>query len=74
MIRKRSLRYVWYKIFVTSHLRRILTDYGFKGHPLRKDFPLMGYVEIAYDDSLQSIKLLPLETAQALRFFQFNNP
>jgi hypothetical protein len=34
----------------------------------------MGYVEIAYDDSLQSIKLLPLETAQALRFFQFNNP
>lgn len=68
------MRYVWYKIYITSNLRRILTDYGFKGHPLRKDFPLMGYVEIVYDDSLQAIRLLPLEASQALRFFQFNNP
>lgn len=68
------MRYVWYKIYFTSYLRRILTDYGFKGYPLRKDFPLMGYVEIVYDDSLQSIKLLSVETAQNFRFFQFNNP
>jgi len=56
------------------NLRRILTDYGFKGHPLRKDFPLMGYVELIYDDAKQTIKLLPLEAAQGLRFFQYNNP
>jgi NADH:ubiquinone oxidoreductase subunit C len=55
-------------------LRRILTDYGFKGYPLRKDFPLSGYVDIYYDDSIQSIKVVPLELTQSLRFFKFENP
>ena len=55
-------------------LRRILTDYGFKGYPLRKDFPLLGYVDVYYDDSIQSIKVVPLELAQNLRFFKFENP
>jgi len=55
-------------------LRRILTDYGFKGHPMRKDFPLLGYVDVYYDDSIQSIKIAPVELSQSLRFFKFNNP
>lgn len=55
-------------------LRRVLTDYGFKGHPLRKDFPLLGYVDVYYDDSMQSIKVAPVELAQSLRFFKFENP
>lgn len=50
-------------------LRRVLTDYGFKGHPLRKDFPLLGYCDVYYDDSVQSIKVAPIELAQSLRFF-----
>jgi NADH-quinone oxidoreductase subunit C len=65
-----------YGIKVLGHpnMCRILTDYGFKGNPLRKDFPLTGYIEIAYDDSLQVIKNFPIETAQEFRFYQFNNP
>ncbi len=55
-------------------MRRILNDYGFKGHPLRKDFPLIGYIEYVYKDSIRSIKILPVESAQNLRVFQFNNP
>jgi NADH-quinone oxidoreductase subunit C len=55
-------------------LRRILTDYGFKACPLKKDYPLFGYVEVYYDDSIQSIKVLPLGLSQSLRFFKFDNP
>jgi NADH:ubiquinone oxidoreductase subunit C len=55
-------------------LRKILSDYGFKGHPLRKDFPLIGYCDVYYDDSIQSIKYNPIELAQSLRFFKFENP
>lgn len=55
-------------------LRRILTDYGFKGYPLRKDFPLLGYVDVFYDDSIQAIRCSPIELSQSLRFFKFDNP
>jgi len=50
-------------------LRNILTDYGFKGSPLRKDFPLLGYCDLYYDDAIQLIKFNPIEIAQNLRFF-----
>lgn len=62
------------KFLFHTGLRRILTDYGFKGHPLRKDFPLLGYFEVYYDDSIQLIKVVPVELAQSLRFFKFENP
>jgi NADH:ubiquinone oxidoreductase subunit C len=55
-------------------LRRILTDYGFKGFPLRKDFPLVGYCDVFYDDCMQIIKVAPVELAQSLRFYRFENP
>ena len=54
-------------------LRRILTDYGFNGHPLRKDFPLIGYKEIYYDDSSKYTTFEPVEMAQELRMFQFQH-
>jgi NADH:ubiquinone oxidoreductase subunit C len=52
-------------------LRRILTDYGFHGHPLRKDFPLSGFKEVYYDDSSKRIIFEPVELAQELRIFTF---
>ena len=55
-------------------LRRILTDYGFDGFPLRKDFPLSGYIELRYDDSLKRIVYEPLEITQEFRFFDFTSP
>ena len=55
-------------------LRRILTDYGFEGYPLRKDFPLSGYVEVRYDDSLRRVVVEPLEMTQEYRLFDFTSP
>lgn len=63
-------------IFFTnnSDLRRLLTDYGFEGFPLRKDFPLTGYIEVRYDDELQSILYEPVELAQEFRVFNLTSP
>jgi len=71
-------REVWdmFGIFFTNHtdLRRILTDYGFEGHPLRKDFPLSGFIEARYDETEKRVLLEPLELSQDFRFFEFANP
>jgi len=54
-----------------DEIKRILTDYGFEGHPLRKDFPLSGYIESRYDDNLKRVVCEPLEHAQEFRNFDF---
>ena len=56
-----------------SEIKRILTDYGFEGHTLRKDFPLSGFVESRYDDSLKRVVCEPLENAQVFRSFDFSS-
>lgn len=68
--------YDMYGVFFRGHpdLRRILTDYGFTGHPFRKDFPLSGYYEVRYDDELQRIVQEPLEMAQEFRKFDLASP
>ncbi len=55
-------------------LRRILTDYGFQGHPLRRDFPLSGKVEVRYDDGLKRVVYEPVHLPQAFREFDFESP
>jgi NADH-quinone oxidoreductase subunit C len=55
-------------------LRRILTDYGFDGHPLRKDFPLTGYVEVRYDEELKRVVYEPVQLRQDFRNFDFLSP
>jgi NADH-quinone oxidoreductase subunit C len=55
-------------------LRRILTDYGFEGHPLRKDFPLTGYVEVRYDEDKKRVVYEPVNLPQAFRTFDFESP
>ncbi len=71
-------REVWdmYGIFFEGNedLRRILTDYGFEGFPLRKDFPLTGYKEVRYDDIKKRVVLEKSEMSQEVRLFKFNNP
>jgi NADH-quinone oxidoreductase subunit C len=71
-------REVWdmFGVFFSNHpdLRRILTDYGFEGFPLRKDFPLMGFVEVRYDDENKRIVYEPVELTQEYRTFNFENP
>jgi len=71
-------REVWdlYGVFFTDHpdLRRILTDYGFEGHPLRKDFPLTGYVEVRYDEELKRVVYEPVQLTQEFRRFDFESP
>jgi len=61
------------KILYHKGLNRILTDYGFKGYPLRKDFPLSGYLDIFYDNTWENIKYLPIEFLQNFRLFYFVN-
>jgi len=56
-----------------SNLRRILTDYGFEGYPLRKDFPLSGYTEVRYDDSQKRVISESVEMAQEYRVFNFKS-
>lgn len=71
-------REIWdmFGIFFSGHpdLRRILTDYGFQGHPLRKDFPLSGYTEVRYDDSEKRVVTESLELSQEFRYFDFSSP
>ena len=71
-------REVWdmYGVFFSDHpdLRRILTDYGFNGHPQRKDFPLTGYVEMRYDEAQKRVIYEPVKLVQDFRTFDFLSP
>lgn len=71
-------REVWdmFGIAFSNHpdLRRILTDYGFQGFPLRKDFPLTGFIEVRYDDETKRVIYDSLELSQEFRFFDFQSP
>jgi len=68
--------YDLYGILFSGHpdLRRMLTDYGFEGHPLRKDFPLTGYVEVRYDDGQGRVVYEPVKLNQEFRNFDFLSP
>ena len=68
--------YDMYGILFSGHpdLRRLLTDYGFEGYPLRKDFPLTGYVEVRYDDEQKRVVYEPVRLNQEFRSFDFESP
>ncbi|MGH6906583.1 MAG: NADH-quinone oxidoreductase subunit C [Aestuariivirga sp.] len=65
-----------YGVLFANHpdLRRILTDYGFSGHPLRKDFPLTGHVEVRYDDEAKRVVYEPVKLVQEFRSFDYLSP
>lgn len=65
-----------YGVYFINHnnFLRLLTDYGFRGHPLRKDFPLSGFVELFYDDYTSGVLYEPVELMQEYRNFQFKSP
>ena len=62
------------KFLFHGNLRRILTDYNFKGHPLRKDFPLIGYTDIFYNEICQGLSINAVEIMQAFRLYEFSSP
>jgi NADH-quinone oxidoreductase subunit C len=68
--------YDLYGVLISGHpdMRRLLTDYGFEGHPLRKDFPLTGFVEVRWDDSLKRVVYEPVRLNQEFRNFDFLSP
>lgn len=71
-------REIWdlFGVFFSDHpdLRRLLTDYGFEGHPMRKDFPLTGYVEVRYDEEQKRVVYEPVKLTQDYRNFDFTSP
>jgi NADH-quinone oxidoreductase subunit C len=71
-------REIWdmFGIFFRNHfdLRRLLTDYGFFGHPLRKDFPLMGFIEVKYGAEFSKLLYEPVEVVQEFRLFDLQSP
>lgn len=73
-----SEREIWdlfgIKFYSHPDMRRILTDYNFKGHPLRKDYPLTGFIDVFYDDKEKRVVYVPVELTQEFRVFEFKNP